>query len=241
MCECGAYCDGYQWQCAACSPIIVDVAGNGFSLTSSSGGVWFDLSGMGTKKKMSWTAAGSDDGFLAFDRDGNGVIDSGIELFGNFTPQPRSRMPNGFLALAMLDNTESGGNGDGVIDALDAAFPDLRIWVDGNHDGLSDPGELFSLTQVDIHSFALRYQTHRFADDHGNEFRYRARVRGSRHSDVGKWAYDVFLVPAGVAASQRGGANQALRSAEQIPIAGPAPSPVARGCRETVRALPPRR
>lgn len=226
MCECGAYCDGYQWSCAACSPIIVDVAGNGFSLTNASGGVWFDLPGRGTKKKMSWTEAGSDDGFLAFDRDGNGQIDNGLELFGNFTAQAQSRMPNGFLALAMFDQPESGGNADGLIDALDAGYAGLRIWVDSNHDGLSDLTELFPLPQVDIYSIDLRYQTHRFTDQYGNEFRYRARVRGSRQAELGKWAYDVFLIPEGSAKSGTAAERTSL-------LAGKTATP--KGCRVPAR------
>jgi hypothetical protein len=243
MCECGAYCDGYQWSCAACSPIIVDVADNGFSLTSASGGVWFDLPGMGTKKKMSWTSQGSDDGFLALDRNGNGMIDNGLELFGNFTPQPPSRARNGFLALAMLDTSDSGGNGDGLIDALDAAYAGLRIWVDANHNGVSEPEELFTLPQAGVHSMDLRYQQHRYVDEHGNEFRYRAQVRGGRQSEVGKWAYDVFLVPEG-SANTRPGARLRISPSSQVASASDLRrlAAGARPCRDSARRdTPPSR
>jgi hypothetical protein len=181
--------------CDACggSPVVIDINGDGVVLTTAAEGVDFDLNGNGTRDRLGWTKADSDDAWLALDRNGNGNIESGAELFGDYTAQPPGPNKNGFLALAEFDRQSNGGNSDGIIDRQDQVFSQLRLWQDANHNGVSESGELHTLDSLHIKALELDFKESKRVDEFGNEFRYRAKIRDSQDGKVARWAWDVFL------------------------------------------------
>jgi hypothetical protein len=190
---CSMYCDGGT--CRNQSPIVVDVAGGGYKLTDVTDGVVFDLTGHGPQK-ISWTDPRKGNAWLVHDRNHNGVIDNGSELFGSYTPQPHSEdgPPNGFRALAVHDQPENGGNGNGRIDAGDRVYANLRLWIDGNQNGVSEPAELHPLEEFTIVAIDLAYRLSERRDRYGNRFRYRGDIierDGARH---GRTIWDVILL-----------------------------------------------
>ena len=158
-------------------PIILDLDENGFHLSSLSDPVSFDIDADGIPDHIAWTARGEDDAFLCLDRNQNGEIDDGRELFGYATPL-RSGVPAGigYRALAEVDEPASGGNGNGKIDAADRMFHDLCVWIDRNHDGLSQTEEIHTLNEVGILALGYNYRTLHLVDPYGNLFRYVSQV-----------------------------------------------------------------
>lgn len=129
-------------------PLIFDIDGDGLKPTGILDGTYFDLDGNGKKERMSWIRG---DGLLVYDRDGNGLIDDGKELFSNFTVLANGTLAkSGLQALAEFDE-----NKDGVIDEKDSIFSQLRFWMD-NGDGISEGGELKTLKELGIKSISLK-------------------------------------------------------------------------------------
>jgi len=174
------------------SPIIVDVDGNGYWLTSARDGVTFDLDGNGHSLQWAWTAAGSTNAFLALDRNGNGQIDNGKELFGNAADQPDGGDRNGYRALAEFDKPQNGGNGDGIIDAHDAVWSKLLLWIDSNHNGISEPGELHHLAEFGIQSISLQYKEVKRVDQYGNWYHYKGQINPNQ-ANAKQVIWDVFF------------------------------------------------
>jgi len=159
-------------------PILLDIDQDGFHLSGADPAVSFDIDADGAADQISWTSAGSDDAFLCFDRNHNGTIDDGTELFGYSTPLISGRPAKiGYRAVAELDLTEMGGNEDGVLDPHDQTFPSLCVWQDRNRDGVSQAEELSSLLQAGVTGIGYHYKTVRVTDAFGNLFRYTAAVK----------------------------------------------------------------
>jgi hypothetical protein len=138
-----------------CSPLILDINNNGTSSTRlGNSNVYFDMDGDGFKERTAWVEQG--DGMLVLDRNGNGTIDNGTELFGNFTPLASGNSASdGFEGLLQYDE-----NHDGKIDRNDAAYNQLRVWMDDNQNGITDAGELKTLQEAGVASVKLNpYQT----------------------------------------------------------------------------------
>jgi len=157
-------------------PIIIDTAGEGFQLTDAADGVVTDMVIPGRRIRFGWTKPGSHNAFLWLDG----------HLFGNYTEQPPSDDPNGFAALAVYDS-----NGDGVIDAKDPVFSQLRLWIDANHDGVAQPQELFTLPSLGVYSISLQHEVDKYIDANGNLFHYRGHLQ--KTSDTDRTIYDVYL------------------------------------------------
>lgn len=140
-------------------PLIIDLGESGIELRSLEHGVNFDLDNNGFAEKTAWI--GTEDGFLALDRNGNGNIDNGGELFGDqVILKDGSKSESGFEALAELDD-----NSDGIIDNNDIAFADLRVWIDANHNGKSESNELKTLNETGIVSISLEHSEVSFVDE----------------------------------------------------------------------------
>ena len=132
-------------------PLTLDLDGDGIETLASNGhkGALFDHDKNGIRTATGWV--GKDDGFLVYDRNGDGVVNDGGELFGDNTLLKNGeRAANGYQALADLDD-----NGDGKVDAADSAFAKLRVWRDLNQDGISQEGELLTLNEAKVKALNL--------------------------------------------------------------------------------------
>lgn len=172
------------------SPIVLDLAGDGFDFTSMKEGIKFDIDGDGRKELSAWTRRGSDDSFLALDRNRNGRIDGASELFGNSTPLLSGEIArNGFQVLFELD-IRTGGNQNGFIDPGDSIYPRLLLWRDLNHDGISSRDELISLREAGVTAIEVAYRVKAHRDIHDNWLRFwGAAYGGDRRIE----AVDVFF------------------------------------------------
>jgi len=200
------------------SPIVLDLDGAGINTQGIAAGVQFDYAGQGRLWRTGWV--GPDDGLLVLDLNGNGRIDNGGELFGNFTVLPDGeRAEHGFAALAVHD-----ANGDGYIDRGDPVWTLLQIWRDANQDGVSQPDELHALGDFGIERIALDFQESDHVDDHGNAHRQIGRFQ--RADGRSAEATDVWFVvaPSLQEASESDSIPESLAQLPDLPGSGTVPN-----------------
>ena len=145
-------------------PLALDLDGNGIRTVAANqfSGSLFDHDGDGIRTASGWV--GKEDGLLVYDRNGDGIINNGSELFGDATRLKNGgTAEHGFAALADLDD-----NGDGKIDAADKAFSSLRVWRDLNQDGISQEGELLTLEQAKVRSLSTSFRNTNRSLGNGN-------------------------------------------------------------------------
>lgn len=183
------------------SPLILDLDGDGVETLVQNFYIHFDHDKNGFAERTGWV--GADDGLLVLDRNGNGSIDNGSELFGNHSGSGPG-WANGFAALAEFDS-----NLDGRIDTSDTAFASLRVWKDANSNGLTDAGELLTLQQAGVGSLSLSYTTGSVVDAQGNSHRQLGSyttTQGALRQMTDVW-FTVDAMRCGVRRCGRGGAR----------------------------------
>lgn len=179
-----------------CSPIVIDLGANGIQLGKAGVGVYFDVNADGRRDHVQWVRPGGDEGFLALDRSGNGLVDDGSELFGVGTPlilEGDRKAPNGFVGLAQYDARQLGGNDDGFITDADAIWPQLRIWLDVNADGRSTRDEVRPLQAYGIIALDTIPKIRKHVDAAGNIIPYWAWAARSSRPERTQMV-DVFFV-----------------------------------------------
>ena len=166
-----------QDQCGCCPdpcPLIIDRSGDGLHLSGADDGALIDINGLRAMFWLGWPTT-SDDAWLAYDRNGNGIIDDGSELFGNTRRLASGRnAENGYEVLAELDEDKNA-----VVDARDPLFAKLLLWGDANRNGVSEPRELTPLSSTGIKSLGVVYDEIEKTDAFGNRFRFIAADRSS--------------------------------------------------------------
>jgi len=166
-CECTPPWASNDWECS--TPLVLAFQNEAVSYTTEMAGS-FDLTGVGLSVATDWPTAATP--WLALDRDGNDRIDDGGELFGSATILGTGeRASNGFVALGALDD-----NGDGVMDARDAAFAKLVVWRDTDASRTSTASEL-SPAAAELEAIELSYSVNARCDERGNCEMERASFR----------------------------------------------------------------
>lgn len=174
-------------------PLILDLDGDGVPTTGLENTVaFFDTDRDGVREASGWTVPYARDAFLWMDMNANGHPDPG-ELFGAGMPLPQGGYArNGFQALAAYDE-----NGDGLITRDDPVWNRLRLWIDLNHDGESQPHEVSTPGGEHIENFDLNEEALHRMMSNGNVLMYLSwatfREHGPRTEK--RRLYDISFIP----------------------------------------------
>jgi len=173
------------------TPIVINLDIGPYVLSGPNDPVLFDLDADGSAELTTWTAQGANDAFLWLDLNGDGIANNGAELFGNHTIRADGSVAaNGFDALSDYDL-----NADGVIDSSDSIWPQLKLWTDLNHDGITQPSEVQSLADAGVVSISLSYRTSRRQDQYGNQFNLLSSIELVRAGrTVTRPVYDITFI-----------------------------------------------
>ncbi len=191
-CSCSVALGALSGDCKP-SPIILDTKDEGFHLTGAEAGTLFRATPEAAPMKLSWLDPRFGNGWLVRPNPDGSWTDMSLSrnLFGNLSPQPPGGERNGYRALAYWAAQE----GCGEIDHLDArncsaVWNALRVWTD-NGDGIVQPSELHTLSDLGYTRVDLRYRDSRFTDAWGDQFRYTSTVRDDQGHERER-SYDVF-------------------------------------------------
>src|SRR5688572_24044775 len=196
-----------------CSPIVVDTQRDGINLGPAGRGVAFDVNADGFRDLVQWVRPGGDEAFLTLDRNRNGLVDDGSELFGVGTPLLEGGTAvNGFVGLAQYDQPLLGGNDDGVISRADAIWPELSMWLDTNADGIATRAEMRRPDSFGLTSFGTIPKVRRYIDAAGNSLPYWAWAGSTRRERA--IMVDVFFLQLGPVLTSPGPESDGTVSAQ---------------------------
>lgn len=180
-------------------PLMIDLGQDGFHLGKAGAGIYYDFENSGIYRPVQWVSRGGNEAFLALDKNNNGQIDNGAELFGRgILLQSGLKASHGFEELAQYDELMLGGNNDGVIDSQDSIWSSLSLWLDSNADGNSTHDELSLLADSDITALNLDAKENGRRDHAGNLLRFWSWATSSKTEKNNKFRMiDVYFKPLG--------------------------------------------
>lgn len=180
-------------------PLMIDLGQDGFHLGKAGEGIYFDFEGENIYRPVQWVEKGGNDAFLALDKNNNGKVDDGRELFGRgLLLETNEQANDGFQELAQYDNLIFGGNNDGYITVEDRIWNELILWLDSDANGISTPDELLTLESFGITELALNAKENGRRDHAGNLLRYWAWATNTNLVGNNRFKMvDVYFYPLG--------------------------------------------